>query len=138
MKHRRCTSVGQQKKIAIEMWQYIKSQIEQDAPMYSITSAKNEWLKNNYPEVEWKNYCLLCDLYLHHVVVENGYRKFDCSDCPLTKKYKEQVPYGCSFDDAITPWSKVVDFEYKKEEAIKACDEIIEVIESLQGGEEFS
>lgn len=137
MKHRRCTSVGQQKKIAIEMWQYIKSQIKQDVPIYTITLAKQKWLHSNYPDVEWKNYCLLCNLYLHQVVIENGCRKFDCSECPLTKKYAGRVSYGCSFDDAITPWSKVVDFEYKKEEAIKACDEIIETIESLQG-EEFS
>ena len=138
MEHRRCTSVGQQKSIAIEMWQYIKAQIEQEAPMYTITVAKKEWLKNNYPDIKWKNYCLMCDVYLKHPTTDNSKSTWECPDCPLSKKYKERVPYGCSFDDNVTPWSKIVDWEYGREEALEACDEIIEVLESLQGGEEFS
>lgn len=138
MEHRRCTSIGQQKRIAIEMWQYIKAQIEQSYPMYTITTAKKEWLKNNYPDIQWKNYCLLCDIYLEPSTTDNGSFRWECPDCPLSKKYKGLAPYGCSFDDAVTPWSKIVDYEYKREEALKACDEIIETLESLQGGEEFS
>ena len=45
-------SIKKQKEIAIEMWQYIKSQIEQHQPIYSITSLKKEWLKNNYPDIQ--------------------------------------------------------------------------------------
>ena len=138
MEHRRCTSIEQQKKIAIEMWQYIKAQIEQHQPMDSITVAKGLWLKKNYPDIIWKNHCLLCDIYLHHYIIDGCFKGFECPDCPLSRKYKERVPFGCSFDDAITPWSKIVDWEYKPEEALEACDEIIEVTESLQGGEEFS
>lgn len=120
------------------MWLNIKSQIEQDVPMYTITYAKKTWLENNYPDILWKNSCLLCDIYLHRRIVDDCFKGFECPDCPLSKKYKGLAPYGCSFDGAVTPWSKIVDYEYKKEEALEACDEIIEVIESLQGGEEFS
>lgn len=123
-------SIKKQKKIAIEMWQYIKAQIEQYQPMYSITKAKGDWLKRNYPDIQWKNTCLLCTLYSHPYIVNDCYNGFACPDCPLSKRYKGYASYGCALD-GNTPWNRVVSYEEDRDTAIKACDEIIAVIKEL-------
>ena len=123
-------SMKKQKRIAIKMWQYIKAQIEQHQPIYSITFIKKNWLKHNYPDIEWKNACLLCTLYSHPYIVDDCYKGFVCPDCPLSKKYKGQASYGCAlYGD--TPWSRIVSYDIDEASAIEACDEIIEAIKSI-------
>ena len=123
-------SIGKQKKIAVEMWQYIKSQIMQHEPIYSITYVKREWLKHNYPNIEWKNSCLLCDIYLHANITDDYGIKWTCSDCPLSKKYKDSASYGCSMEED-TPWSRITSYDIDEKAAVEACDEIIAVIKEL-------
>lgn len=123
-------SIEKQKEIAIEMWQYIKAQIENDIPFYSITWAKQKWLKHNHPKIQWKNSCLLCDIYSHPYIVDDTYKGFACPDCPLSKKYNGQASYGCSCNQD-TPWARVVNYQEDKNLAVKACDEIIAVIKEL-------
>ena len=123
-------SMEEQKKIAIEMWQYIKAQIMNNQPIYSITFIKNLWLKHNHPDIQWKNSCLLCDMYLHPYIVDDCYKGFACPNCPLSKKYKEQASYGCSCNQD-TPWARVVNYQEDKNLASRACDEIIAVIKEL-------
>lgn len=123
-------SMKKQKEIAIEMWQYIKAHIEQHEPIYSITSIKHEWLKNNYPDIQWNNYCLLCDIYLHPYIVNDCYKGFVCPDCPLSKQYEGRASYGCSMEED-TPWSRIVSYDIDEKAAIEACDEIIEAIKSI-------
>jgi len=124
------TSMEEQKKIAIEMWQYIKVQIEQHEPIYSITDTKNKWLKHNHPDVEWKNCCLLCDIYLHPHIVDGCYDGLICPECPLSKKYKDSASYGCSCEED-TPWSRIISYDIDEKTAVEACDEIIAVIKEL-------
>lgn len=126
-------SMKKQKEIAIEMWKYIKAQIMQHEPIYSITFTKTLWLKLNHPNIQWKNSCLLCDIYLHPCIIDGcktTMYELACPNCPLSKKYKGQASYGCSrYED--TPWSKVVSYEEDRDAAIEACDEIIAVIKEL-------
>lgn len=123
-------SMEEQKKIAIEMWQYIKVQIMQHEPIYSITSAKQEWLMHNHPDIEWKSSCLLCAIYSRPYVTDNGNLSWKCPQCPLSKKYKYSASYGCSMGED-TPWSRIVSYDIDEKAAVEACDEIIAVIKSL-------
>lgn len=119
-----------QKKIAVEMWQYIKSLIKNDTPFYSITWAKQKWLKHNYPKIHWRCECILCDIYMHPHIVDDCVIGLECQNCPLSKKYKGQASYGCSCNQD-TPWARIINYQEDKEAAIEACDEIIAVIKSL-------
>lgn len=130
-------NLEKQKKIANEMWQYIKSLIENDTPFYSITWVKQKWLKHNYPNIHWRCGCILCNIYMHQHITDDCDIELECQNCPLSKKYKGQASYGCSCNQD-TPWTRIINYQEDKEAAIEACDEIIEAIESLQGGEEFS
>ena len=122
-------SIEKQKKIAIEMWQYIKSLIENDMPFYSVTWAKQKWLKHNYPKIHWKCECILCDIYMYPKAIDGSF-SLKCQNCPLSKKYKGQASYGCSCNQD-TPWARIVNYQDDKKAAVEACDEIIEVIKSL-------
>lgn len=130
-------SMREQKKIAVKMWQYIKAQIMQHEPIFSITHTKCTWLRHNYPNIHWKYDCILCDSYMHPLIADDCFRGIECRTCPLSKKYKERASYGCSMEED-TPWSRIVNYDVDEKAAVEACDEIIEAIESLQGGEEFS
>lgn len=123
-------SIKKQKEIAIEMWQYIKSRIENDIPLHDITLAKQKWLRLNYPEIHWKCECILCDIYMHPYIVDDCYHGLTCPDCPLSKKYKDSASYGCAIDDD-TPWSRITNYDVDGKTAIEACDEIIEAIKSV-------
>lgn len=123
-------SMEEQKKIAIEMWQYIKAQIMQHESIYSITWVKQNWLRHNHPDIQWKNSCLLCAIYLRHCVTDNGSLSWNCPQCPLSKKYKGRASYGCAINED-TPWDKVVSYDIDKKAAVEACDEIIAAIKSM-------
>jgi len=130
MEEQKMTSMEEQKKIAIEMWQYIKSLIENDTPFYNITWAKQTWLKHNYPKIHWKCECILCDIYMYPNIVDDCVIGFKCQNCLLSKKYKRQASYGCSYNQD-TPWARIVNYKEDKKAAIEACDEIIAVIKEL-------
>lgn len=124
-------SIKRQKKIAVEMWKYIKSLIENNnTPIYSITWAKQDWLKNNYPDIHWKCECILCDTYMQTIIVDDYFKGVQCQTCPLSKKYKGQASYGCSCNQD-TPWARIINYQEDKKAAIEACDEIIAAIKSL-------
>lgn len=111
-------SIAYQKKIAIEMWKFMKKwYVENPAsyvhPMYLKSKFCKEYFDKTGQHIDWEANCMLCNIFY-----DDG-----CKGCPL---YKED-------DMFCEDYFKLCDAEFPSIFRPSICDRIIKAIKSYKG-----
>lgn len=112
-------SIEYQKKIAIEMWQFVKKWYikHPDAcihPMFIKADFVRKYYNKTGQKIDWKSHCILCEKF------HDDY----CHGCPL---YKDDTDMFCA--DYFNLFNENVPFHKRP----SICDKIIEAIKSFKG-----
>ena len=115
---------ARQKKLALCMWYKIIVALQHEDDV-EIRLQKAAFTQKH--DLIWRNKCFLCQLFMKDVDDYNAI----CTECPLERKYKGQVSFGCSLERQITSYARVTNPVAPKEERIAAAWEIVEAIKSV-------
>lgn len=111
-------SIVYQKKIAIEMWQFIKRWYvthpdEYRHPMLLKSDFRGNYFEKTGQKIDWESNCMLCSIFYNDA----------CRGCPLSKE-----------DDMFCEdYFKLADPEFPFLMRPSICDKIIKAIKSFKG-----
>ena len=114
-------SIEYQKKVAVEMWQfvkkwYVKHPKEYCHPMWIKSKFRADYFNKTGQIIDWEANCILCEKY--HCKA--------CEGCPL---YSGENSFSSFCDD----YFKLVDDNFPFNMRPSICDKIIEAIKSFEG-----